>query len=54
MDTWIKKGLQRAYFGGRKVGEKGMEEFVTHQFGPLAGYAQLYLYHYWRHHTITP
>jgi len=54
MDTWIKKGLQRAYFGGRKAGEKKMEEFVTHRFGPLGGYAQLYLYHYWRHHPITP
>jgi N-glycosylase/DNA lyase len=54
MDTWIKRGLQRAYFEGRKVGEKGMEEFVTHRFGPLAGYAQLYLYHYWRHDPITP
>jgi N-glycosylase/DNA lyase len=54
MDTWIKKVLQIAYFGGRKAGEKKMEEFVTHRFGPLGGYAQLYLYHYWRHHPITP
>jgi N-glycosylase/DNA lyase len=54
MDTWIKRGLQRGYFGGRKVGEKRMEEFVTRRFGSLAGYAQLYLYHYWRHTPITP
>ena len=49
IDTWIKKGLQKTYFGGEKVGEKKMEEFVAHHFGPFAGYAQLYLFHYWRH-----
>jgi 3-methyladenine DNA glycosylase/8-oxoguanine DNA glycosylase len=26
-----------------------MEEFVSDHFGPYAGYAQLYLYHFWRH-----
>jgi len=50
MDTWINKGLQRVYFKGRKVGEKVMEEFVSKHFGRYAGYAQLYLYHFWRHH----
>ena len=49
MDTWIKKGLQKIYFKGKKAGEKTMEEFVSHHFGPYAGYAQLYLYHFWRH-----
>ncbi len=48
MDTWIKKGLQRFYFKRRKTGEKAMEEFVSAHFGPYAGYAQLYLYHFWR------
>ncbi len=50
MDTWIKKGLQRVYFKGRKAGEKVMEEFVSKHFGPNAGYAQLYLFHFWRRH----
>jgi N-glycosylase/DNA lyase len=49
MDTWIKKGLQRVYFKGRRAGEKAMEEFVSEHFGPDAGYAQLYLYRFWRH-----
>jgi N-glycosylase/DNA lyase len=49
MDTWIKKGLQQIYFKGKKVGEKAMEEFVSDHFGPYAGYAQLYLFHFWRH-----
>jgi len=52
MDTWIKKGLQKIYFKGEKVGEKVMGEFVYNHFGPYAGYAQLYLYHFWRHHPF--
>jgi N-glycosylase/DNA lyase len=48
IDTWIKKGLQESYFNGRRVGGKAMEEFVSKHFGPYAGYAQLYLYHFWR------
>ncbi|MBM4338848.1 MAG: DNA-3-methyladenine glycosylase 2 family protein [Deltaproteobacteria bacterium] len=53
IDTWIKKGLQKAYFNGEKVGEKKMEEFVRNHFGPYAGYAQLYLYHYWRNQEFS-
>ncbi|OGP90848.1 MAG: hypothetical protein A2157_05190 [Deltaproteobacteria bacterium RBG_16_47_11] len=50
IDTWMKKGLQQVYFGGKRVGEKAMEEFAADHFGPCAGYAQLYLFHFWRHH----
>jgi N-glycosylase/DNA lyase len=49
IDTWIKKGLRESYFQGKKIGEKAMEEFVSNHFGPYAGYAQLYLYQFWRH-----
>jgi N-glycosylase/DNA lyase len=52
MDTWIKKGLRKIYFKGKKAGEKAMEEFVSDYFGHYAGYAQLYLYHLWRRHPI--
>jgi len=52
MDTWIQKGLKKTYFRGKKVGEKAMEQFVSNHFGPHAGYAQLYLYHYWRNHPF--
>ena len=44
----MKKGIQQVYFGGKRVGERVMEEFVANHFGPYAGYAQLYLYHFWR------
>ena len=50
VDTWIKKGLQKVYFGGKRAGQKIMEEFASEHFGPFAGYAQLYLYHFWRHY----
>ena len=53
MDTWIKKGLQKFYFKGKRVGEKEMEEFVSNYFGQYAGYAQLYLYHFWRKNRDT-
>ena len=48
LDTWMKKGIRRIYFSGKKTGEKAMEEFAAGHFGRYAGYAQLYLYHYWR------
>ena len=52
MDTWIKKGLQKIYFRTKKTGERAMEEFVSNHFGPHAGYAQLYLFHYWRNNPF--
>jgi N-glycosylase/DNA lyase len=53
MDTWIQRGLKEIYLRGKKSGEKAMEEFVSGHFGPHAGYAQLYLYHFWRHHPFS-
>lgn len=53
MDTWIKKGLSKVYFSGKKTGENAMEKFVSSHFGPYAGYAQLYLYHFWRNHSMN-
>ncbi len=52
MDTWITRGLRKFYFDGKRVGEKAMEEFVSNHFGRYAGYAQLYLYHFWRNHPF--
>lgn len=52
IDTWIKKGIQKAYFDGKRVGEKAMGEFVSKHFGPYGGYTQLYLYHFWRNHPL--
>jgi N-glycosylase/DNA lyase len=52
MDTWIRKGLRKTYFKRKKAGEKVMEEFVSNHFGAYAGYAQLYLYHFWRNNPF--
>lgn len=52
MDTWIKKGLQKFYFKGERVREEEMEKFVSNHFAPYAGYAQLYLYHFWRNNPF--
>jgi N-glycosylase/DNA lyase len=52
MDTWIMRGLRQFYFKGKRVGQKELEKFVSKHFGPLAGYAQLYLFHFWRHHPM--
>lgn len=48
IDTWIRKGMEKIYFHGEKVGEKKLVEFIQNYFGSYAGYGQLYLYHYWR------
>ena len=52
IDTWMKKGLQKAYFHGKRATAREMEQFAADHFGPCAGYAQLYLFHYWRHHPM--
>lgn len=52
MDTWIKRGLQKFYFKGQRVSQNELERFVSDHFGPYAGYAQLYLYHFWRNHPF--
>jgi N-glycosylase/DNA lyase len=49
IDTWMKRGLRSVYFSGKRVSPREMEEFVTNHFGRYAGYAQLYLFHFWRH-----
>jgi len=52
IDTWIKKGIQKTYFNGQKLSEKEVESFVSNHFGSYAGYAQLYLYYFWRNHLF--
>lgn len=49
VDVWIKRGIERLYFGGKVIAPKKAAEFARERFGPYAGYAQEYLYHYLRH-----
>ena len=48
IDVWIAKALRQFYFRGRKTPMKRLRQFATEHFGPNAGYAQQYLFHYIR------
>jgi N-glycosylase/DNA lyase len=51
VDVWILKALRELYFTGRHVSTKVLSEFAAAHFGPCAGYAQQYLFHYMRTHA---
>ena len=48
LDVWVLKGLRDLYFRKRRVSAKRLERFAAKHFGPHAGYAQQYLFHYMR------
>ena len=48
VDVWIERALQQLYFPRRRVKEKKLRHFAATHFGPHAGYAQQYLFHYMR------
>ena len=48
IDVWIMKALQQLYFPKRRPGHKRLVHFSETHFGPFAGYAQQYLFHYAR------
>lgn len=48
VDVWVTKALRRLYFPGRHVSARCLERFTQSYFGPYAGYAQQYLFHYMR------
>jgi len=48
VDVWIERALQQFYFPRRRAPEKKLRHFVSTHFGPHAGYAQQYLFHYIR------
>jgi N-glycosylase/DNA lyase len=48
VDVWIMKALRQLYFPRRKVSLARLREFTATHFGPHAGYAQQYLFHYMR------
>lgn len=48
VDVWVRKALQQLYFSGRRVNPRRLQEFTEAHFGPHAGYAQQYLFHYMR------
>ena len=48
VDVWVMKALQQLYFPRRRVTLPRMRRFAATHFGPHAGYAQQYLFHYMR------
>jgi N-glycosylase/DNA lyase len=48
VDVWIMKAIQQLYFPKRKIPIKRLKRFTETHFGPHAGYAQQYLFHYMR------
>jgi len=48
VDVWVMKALRELYFPRRAPGPRRLRHFVETHFGPNAGYAQQYLFHYMR------
>jgi N-glycosylase/DNA lyase len=48
VDVWIGRALRQLYFPRRRPTEKRLRQFAATHFGPHAGYAQQYLFHYMR------
>jgi N-glycosylase/DNA lyase len=53
IDVWIDRGLRELYFPRREPTRKRLLEFTASHFGPNAGYAQQYLFHYVRTQRAT-
>ncbi len=53
IDVWIMKALQSLYFPRSKKTVKQLQLFSEHYFGPNAGFAQQYLFHYMRVHRVS-
>jgi N-glycosylase/DNA lyase len=52
IDVWVERALRQLYFPKRRVTRGRIERFAATHFGPRAGYAQQYLFHYLR--TTNP
>jgi len=48
VDVWVERALRQLYFPRRRVTLKRLHQFAATHFGPHAGCAQQYLFHYRR------
>jgi N-glycosylase/DNA lyase len=48
LDVWVLRALRQLYFPGRRIKLGRLRRFAATHFGPHAGYAQQYLFHYIR------
>jgi N-glycosylase/DNA lyase len=51
VDVWVQRALMQLYFPKRKPTQKRLLHFIQTHFGPNAGYAQQYFFHYMRMHS---
>lgn len=48
VDVWVMKAMRQLYFPKRRPSPRRLLQFTSTHFGPNAGYAQQYLFHYMR------
>lgn len=48
VDVWVERALQELYFPRRRATDQRLRRFAATHFGPHAGYAQQFLFHYVR------
>jgi N-glycosylase/DNA lyase len=48
VDVWVERALRELFFPSCRVSDKRLRHFAATHFGPHAGYAQQYLFHYIR------
>ncbi|MCU0783005.1 MAG: hypothetical protein MUF81_02955 [Verrucomicrobia bacterium] len=48
LDVWVLRALRELYFCGKRPTTKKLKDFAATHFGPNAGYAQQYLFHFIR------
>ena len=54
VDVWVMRTLRQVYFPRRRPPRRRLESFIQNHFGPQAGYAQQYLFHYARTCRLLP
>jgi N-glycosylase/DNA lyase len=48
VDVWVRRAALSVLFGGRKASDRAIRQRARERFGPLAGFAQQYLFYEWR------
>lgn len=48
VDVWVRRAVERRYFGGRPMRPREIREWARARWGDLAGYAQQHLFEYER------
>ena len=54
VDVWVMRALRELYFPRRRPTPQRLRSFSESHFGPNAGYAQQYLFHYMRTRAVPP